>query len=282
MADPAGKSEPRRYGLTGNYEPEAFSTDDLRFYVLEYLPPEAPARYRVRQLDLTAGRVMPIMTRDKRVIEEEMRGRGRMQALAPDRRTLYTLYTRQEDHVHARDTTQAGGTGRPSGALAFVHVLSLDGGWAYCLDLPLPFGMGPAPAHALAVSPGGRWLFVADRYSGAIAVAGTERLALERIMRIKDVPPAGQAVTPLHADQAGRIYVVGGSEVLVLDDVTLNTRGLWLLKGPPCGGALSRDGRRLYAALHDRVDVFETSTGRLVGGFDAPGISGIIGVASGR
>ena len=44
--------EPRRYMLAGNFEPEAFSLDGRALFVIEFSPPLAPYRYRVRSLDL--------------------------------------------------------------------------------------------------------------------------------------------------------------------------------------------------------------------------------------
>ena len=138
VADPSGRAAQRTFDLQGNYEPDAFANDNKHLFVLEYLPPEAPDRYRVRQLDLKTGSVSGIGSRDKSAVpEEEMRGTRRMHALSPDGNTLYTLYTHQPGHLHSRDLA-AGLTESRGDVHAFVHVLSLSEGWAYCLDLPQP------------------------------------------------------------------------------------------------------------------------------------------------
>ena len=45
---------------------------------------------------------------------------------------------------------------------AFVHTLSLDQCFAYCIDLPAPFGEGPAEGHAIAVGRSGGRPVVVD------------------------------------------------------------------------------------------------------------------------
>jgi DNA-binding beta-propeller fold protein YncE len=155
--------------------------------------------------------------------------------LAPDYRTLYTLYTKQPDHVHARDMVQAGGTGQPHVHVqAFVHVLSLTEGWAYCLDLPLPFGAGPAAAHTLALSPDGERLYVADRSTGSLAVADTKTLELSRVAP-KQVPADVTARTaPGAAAQVGpgnTLYLAGGSELVAVDGAALTAERRWSVAG---------------------------------------------------
>ena len=42
VADPSGTREAVTYRLRGNYEPEAFSTDDRTLFLIQHLPAEAP------------------------------------------------------------------------------------------------------------------------------------------------------------------------------------------------------------------------------------------------
>jgi hypothetical protein len=273
------RGAPRRFDLAGNFEPEAFSSDDRRLFLLEYVPASAPDRYLVRQLDLASGRIAPIETRAKVANQEEMRGAGRMQVLAPDRQTLYTLYTKQPDHVHARDMVYAGGSGQPGRDVhAFVHVLSLAEGWAYCLDLPTPFGTGRANAHALAISPDGRRLFVADRSTGSLAVADTDTLQLLHVAP-KQVP-AGQSAHPAASAVAqvgprGTLYLADGSEVVGVDTSTLQPAQRWPVVGEVTGLAISSDGQRLYLGLADRLTVLDLATSREVATVAIPALAGI-------
>ncbi|HEX2037815.1 MAG TPA: hypothetical protein VHS99_26895, partial [Chloroflexota bacterium] len=193
VADPSGETPPRSYELEGNYEPEAFAADLRGLFVIQHLPALAPDRYRVRRFDLARGIPGPILTVKLTEVatEEEMRGKGRMQVFAPRLTTLYTLYTRQDDHLHTRDSIAAGGTGRPNPDVhAFVHVLNLEQGWAYCLDLPAPFGTGPSQSHAIGVAPNGRRLFVADCSTGWMATADPTSLQVGHVTRVREVAGA--------------------------------------------------------------------------------------------
>ncbi len=155
----------------------------------------------MRALALADGKLGSVLTRNKVPNLEEMRGQGRMQALSPDRRTLYTLYTRQPDHVHARE--MAAGVVDTNHSHAFVHVLSLAGNWTYCVDLPLPFGTADPAGHALAVAPEGHWLYVSDRASGRLVRVDTRDLAVDRVA---DVPadPAAERGSALASRRPGR------------------------------------------------------------------------------
>lgn len=248
----------RQYDLDGVVEPDAFTADGAGLFVLEWLPPEAPDRYRVRLLDLASGAVQPLLTRDKAAVppgaEEEMRGDGRQAVLSPDRRVLYTLYTHQPDHRHTRDLV----AGRPGGVHAFVHVLHLVERWAYCLDLPHPFGAGPAAGHALAIGSDGRRLAVADVTSGSLAYAGTAALTIERTAR---VPAADGTASAVFAPDGRRVLIGAGTTVTVLDTAADAVTGRWSVPGAIRGLGLSRDGTRLYAGAADEVVRLDAGSG---------------------
>ncbi len=287
LADPAGKRSPRRLELDGNYEPDAFSTDSSQLFALEYLPAEKPDRYRVRQVDLKTGKPGPLLTRFKLApvaVEEEMKGQGRMQVLAPGASTLYTLYTKQDDHLHARDYVQAGGSGTPNPMVhAFVHTLNLSEGWAYCLDLPMPFGVGPASAHAIAVSRDGWRLFVADRSSGTIAVADTQTLQIKGTYPAEMDPIAEPGEAAIEVGPDGTLYVASGSAVLVFGGAALagarTPRQRWPLPGAICGLKLGQDGQRLYAGLAGQVVILSATDGRQIGQIDVPEVESVQHVA---
>ena len=271
ITDLSGAVAPRVFDLDGNYEPDAFSTDDKHLFVLEYQPPQAPDRYRVRQLDLTTGLVSSVGSRSKVAVpEEEMRGTRRMHVLAPDRTTLYTLYTHQPDHLHARDLA-AGRTVAGGDVHAFVHVLNLAEGWAYCLDLPQPFGLGPASAHALALSPDGQTLYVADRSSGAVAAADTTQLVLGATTNVGPDPRADAGLAAAQAGPDGTLYLAGASEVLALEPRTLTVGRRLPVPGVARGLGVSADGRRLYLGQGDRVVALEATTGAELDSIAFPG-----------
>lgn len=253
--------------LTGNFEPDAVTYDDNGLFVLEWLPAAAPDRYRVRLMEFATRTPQPLFTRDKRPVpagaEEEMRGEGRQAVLHPNGRVLYTLYTHQPDHRHSRDIV----AGRTSGAHAFVHVLHLEQRWAYCLDLPEPFGRGPAAGHALALSPDGNRLAVADVTAGRLVLANAEAL---RIYRVVALPPAGGAASV--ATGAGSCFVAAGPSIHVVDDAAGAVSGTWRAGGAVRGLGVSRDGARLYVGRPDGIAWLDSRTGTQLGWVPVPGL----------
>jgi hypothetical protein len=249
----------REYDLAGVVEPDAFTDDGAALFVLEWLPAAAPDHYRVRLLDLTAGTLSPLLTRNKVPVpagaEEEMSGEGRQAVLSPNRQILYTLYTHQPGHRHTRDLL----SGSPGNAHAFVHVLHLTERWAYCLDLPDPFGTGPAAAHAIAVSPDGGQLAVVDTTTGHLAYADTTDLTIQNVVPA----PKGDGVASLLLGE--RVFVGVGTALSVLDRRTAAVTASWSLPGAIRGLGLSRDGARVYAGGADEVVWLDAASGALLG-----------------
>jgi hypothetical protein len=267
----------RIYSLTGNYVPEAFAFAADRLFVVEYLPALAPERYRVRQLDLATGQVVPVGARQKTVtVEEEMRGRSRTQVIAPDGARLYTLYVRDDDHLHVRNYPEAGGTGQPNPHVqAFVHVLSLTEGWAFCQDLPMPFGMGPAEAHALALSPDGRRLYIASANAGfSYAVADTTTLQLVGVQpKNAPIPYLSAAPVLLRVAGDGTLYLATDRELVALD------RGRrvgyrYPLAEPLRGLELSADGSQLVTLSSTRLTVLDATSGAVRSELGLDAVSG--------
>jgi hypothetical protein len=265
VADPSGTVAPRTFELQGNYAPDAFAYDDQHLFVLEYQPAEAPTSYRVRMLDLKSGAVTGVGTRSKvPAPEESMQGTRHSSVLSPDHQTLYTLYTNQPEHLHSRDLA-AGLTQSSGDYFAFVHVLSLSGGWAYCMDLPQPFGVGPASAHALALSPDGQWLYVSDRSSGKVALANTNDLTVSRVADIGADPHSGNATAATQVGPNGALFVSSSSELLVLEPRSLAVQRRLSMPAPPTGLGVSLDGQRLFVSTADRLLAIDPVTGSELG-----------------
>jgi hypothetical protein len=234
--------EPQVLSVPGNVEPEAFSLSGDALFVIDFVPPLAPERYRVARLDLGRGTVDDVRSKEEE-LQEPMRGTARAQVMAPDGRRLYTLYT--------RDAT----ADQP--AEAFVHVLDLDKETATCVDLPPQFANDPL--GAVAVSPSGARLFVvapairevAELDTGSLTVARTSTLTLPA-----DV--AGQSVRAT-AD-ASTLYVSVDDRIapVQLDSLTV---GEWTTApGAITGIQPSSDGSALYVALSDLVVVVDPHT----------------------
>jgi hypothetical protein len=272
--------EQHRVTVPGCVEPEAFSLTGDSLFVLDYLPPRAPDRYRVRVLDLASRRFLALSTRDKKPIppgaEEEMRGQGRQAVYSPLHRMLFTLYTHQPDHLHTRDLLAAR-PGRPD-VHAFVHSLSLDAGFAFCVDLPAPFGSGPVESHAIALSPRGEHPFVVDGTSGTVARIDGAELTVRSTSQFPGGGDAG-AVSAFLADAGQRLVVASKSAVHVLRAESLSTVARWPVVAPARGAVLSADGKRIWVGRPDGAVALDMASGREVASVAVPGLTGVAAIA---
>ena len=276
VADPTGARSPRRYHLRGNYEPEAFSVEDSRLFLIQYLPAEAPAVYRVTVLDLADGDVYEVHGRFK-TAPERMPGIRLRQVFDETVSQLYTLYT-TKPRAYAQDYGSWNYGGKP---VTFVHVLNLQRGWAYCAGLPRRFWGEPANAQAIAPSPDGTLLYIVDSMHGAVAVMNTRTLAIERTGRV-DLSALGGVRTSAQVSADGRTLFVGslgdGAAVFAIDTTSLQVVHRWPMNGDVSGLGLSVDGQRLYVALQDEVSVLDASTGAELTTVPFQGIESILDV----
>jgi hypothetical protein len=266
VADPTGERSLRRYRLEGNFEPEAFSVNDRRLFLIQYLPALAPKVYRVTFLDLRRGEVRPVFGRFK-TPPERMPGIRLTQVFDPTSDQLYTLYTNRPAR-HYRGNWDGSGYGDGAGygdaEVSFVHVLNLRDGWAFCAGLPRSLWGRPAGAQALAPSPDGRHLYIVDSSRGIVADMDTSSLEILRTARIDLTGPGGDrtsAVTTLDGERLLVGSALDGSAVFEIDTATLGIVARWEMPGPVSSLALSGDGDRLYAALDDRVAILDSTTG---------------------
>lgn len=266
----AREGERGRYELPGNLEPEAFSAFGDFLYVLDYLPPEAPDRYRVRMLNLATGAVEPLLTRDKSVVpsgaEEEMRGEGRQAVYVPSQRFLFTLYTHQPDHQHTRDLI--GARAASPDVHAFVHSLSLEMSFAYCIDLPAPFGENPAEGHIIAVEGDRVDPIVVDTTTGAMAELDGVGLAVRGVSALPPMDESGPASAVLN----GLLYVGRGHLLrVVLPEAHQVLHELRVME-PVRGIGLSQNRKRLWVGQSDRVVAVDTDTLAKVAAVEVPGL----------
>ena len=277
VADPAGDGAARRYRLTGNFEPEAFSVDDTRLFLIQYLPAEAPTAYRVTFLDLGSGGVRSVFGRFK-TPPERMPGIRLAQVFDPATEQLYTLYTNRASEYGKGSWADASYGERE---VSFVHVLNLRKGWAYCAGLPRALWGQPARAQALAPSPDGRFLYIVDSMRGRIAEMNTKTLEITRSEEI-DLGPleGGRTSARMSADGSTLFVGDGGSSLARVDTGTLQMTGRWPLPDDVSGIALSEDGARLYAALGGLVTIVDTHTGDATGTLAFGGVDSILHVTT--
>ena len=248
-------STPVHLNLTGNIEPEAFSSDGTTIYALDYRPALQPDRYRVRRIDVATDTISDVPSNDKEV-RGDMQGVARTQALSPDGHQLYTLYTIPGDQPRA-----------------FVHVLSLDAQTANCVDLPVPFGRDTG-SMALTPSPDGSRLYVVDAAHGVLADIDTQMLTVDRITHVNiggsAHAPASITATP------GAVFVARGSQVTPLSRATLHAGHQVHIRGVVTGiQAEASPGNELYVTTRNRVLEVDPATGRTLRTLKTPETLGI-------
>ncbi len=232
--------EPQVLSVPGNVEPEAFSLEGDALFAIDFVPPLAPERYRVVRLDLGAGTVGDVRSKEEE-LQEPMRGTAHAQVMAPDGRRLYTLYT--------RDATPT------EPAESFVHVLDLDQQVASCVDLPPEFAA--SPLGTLAVSPSGNRLYIAAPSIGAVAELDTNALTITRTA----TGPTGSMGATARATASGTtLYVAVDNAVSALSLDDLHVEDSWVAPGAVIGMKPSTDGRVLYISLTDRVLALDPRT----------------------
>jgi hypothetical protein len=286
VAHPDGGAPAERYRLRGNFEPEAFSSNGDRLFLIRHVPPEAPSAYRVASLDLGSGRVRDVVGRYK-TPPETMAGTRLNQIFDPAGDRLYTLYTSQpaayaggaadaDGGAYSEGTGYAGGGVAWSGGsrpVAFVHVLDLERRWAFCAELPGIFGPGPADAKAIAVSPDGASVYAIDASHGRIAVVDTRSLEVTTSARV-DLTALGTGPTVARVSPDGRTLFIGrdGRIVRVGTDA-FEASEPWSLSAPLTGMAVSQDGRRLYVGQVGRIEQLDATTGGRQAVLPAPGLT---------
>jgi hypothetical protein len=275
VADVTGLHDPVRFHLKGNFEPEAFSTDGQRLFLIRYLPPRAPAAYQVATLDLAEAKVYPVYGREKSPVET-MAGTRLQQVASPNGARLYALYASQPPaYAQGHDAAQA----RAKRPVAFVHTLSMDEGWAVCVGLPKALWGGDPRDEALAVSPDGRLLYVVDTARGVISAVDTDELSVVATGRVSfagvDVGASGEGATRAVVQPDGAaLFVSKGSNVMVVDAATLRIQSAFGATGPVSGLAFGADGSTLYMRLPGEVDVLNALSGRRIRMIAVPGPGG--------
>ena len=256
VADPTGATETRTYDLRGNFEPEAFSTDDRQLFMIQHLPAEAPTVYRVTVLNLRTGRVVPVFGPFKGPAER-MPGIRLQQVLSPNADQLYTLYS------SARPGYAPHHAPVPNGAtVSFVHVLSLQDGWAHCVGLPEELWDRPASEQAMATSPNGRLLYIADPTLGLVTVMDTASLEIRTYTIDLSVSGVRRTSAVVSGDGSSLFVATAGEHpgITRIDTDTFDVVRRWVTDDVS-GLGLSADGERLYVASDDRVEVIDATTG---------------------
>lgn len=265
IADPRTPGEVREFDLDGNFEPEAFSTDGRGLYMISYVPPTAPEAYRVARLEVLSGKVHEVSTGVKGVIET-MSGTRLEQVAAPDGTMLHTLYTTAPAAYasHAHQHADA--------IVSFVHMLSLDDGWAHCLALPKAMWGGDAADQAMAVSQDGELLYVVDIAQGLIAEIDTNGPEILRTGQV-DFGSASGAPTQATVTADGRLFVSTGARIVTIDTATLERTSELAMTAPVL--ALGADGSNVYVAMQGQIEVLGAGADESLGTVSTPSLTEI-------
>ncbi|HKW60118.1 MAG TPA: hypothetical protein VJR46_10250 [Candidatus Dormibacteraeota bacterium] len=244
VIDTAAMTVARRVDLPGDFEFDAIDNMGGSLYLIQHLNGR---EYYVRLYDLTSGSLTDNIVIDKSDGAQAMTGRRLSGVPSTGGHWLFSMYVREAESP-------------------FVHALSLDGPFAFCLDLP---GAGYEMGWALALNPGGSKLYAVDTATGAVAEMSTGAdgaPAILRTARFDGAPGSG----------AGAAIVVGKSLVAVgpgglvwIDTSSLRVTGRSLSGWSVAGIGVSPDGGNLYAvAASGRVAVISIATRSVTAMFD--------------
>ena len=172
-----------RITLGGDYSFDAISPQAKTLFLIQYISPQDPTRYRVRAYDLRARRLRARPVIDPHEREGAMRGSPITRATSQDGRWAYTLYD------------GAGGT-------PFVHALDTSASEARCIDLPMLAGRRDLWQMRLGVEPDGSKLEV-----------GTAKTSLALIDTSDFRVTAGERDSTGH--HRDRTWQIGGAAALV-------------------------------------------------------------------
>jgi DNA-binding beta-propeller fold protein YncE len=222
---------------------DALSNSGQSLYLIQKM---SDARhYQVRLYDLGAGWLLPQPVADKREPNEPMNGIRGDSAADPTGNHVYTVYVRD---------------GGP-----FIHALSLDQPFAFCVDLPKDAvnNLEQQFHWSLAITPDGSTIYAVNGSLGKVSLirtAGTPtvvRTAPVALNRSGDLlaslftnaeakgPQLGGAA--LSADSR-TLFTFGETGVVAIDTATLKVRAHFLDPWRPDAMRLSSDGKWLYVA----------------------------------
>ncbi|MEA2217757.1 MAG: hypothetical protein QOJ35_383 [Solirubrobacteraceae bacterium] len=133
--------------LRGDFSYDALSPDGRALFLINYISPRDPSKYRVRVYDLVRNRLEPKPIVDPRESPDAMNGVPLTRVMSRDGRWAYTLYDGQGD--------------KP-----FIHALDTRDRKAVCIDLDDPaFAKVNAFELRLAIAAGGARLDVTRKHA---------------------------------------------------------------------------------------------------------------------
>jgi hypothetical protein len=245
VIDTATVTIARRVDLAGDFEFDAIDNTGGSLYLIQRLNDR---EYYVRLYDLAVGALTENIVIDKSDGNQAMTGLRLSGLPSVGGHWLFSMYVRR-------------------GESPFVHALSLDGPFAFCLDLP---GAGYEMGWSLALNAAGSKLYAVNPTTGTVAEMSTganDAPAVIRTARFQAASAAGGGGAAL---VIGKTLVAGGPSGLVwIDTANLRVTGRSLDGWHVAGVGLSPDGKSLYAVADGgRVAAVSIATREVTATFD--------------
>jgi len=231
-----------RVNLVGYFHFDAVSNDGLRLYLIQYLNGK---EYYVRLYNINGNTLDDNIVVDKSDGNQAMTGLRLSGVPSPDGHMLFSMYVRENDNP-------------------FIHALSLDGPFAFCLDLP---GGGYSDGKAdmqwsLAMNRDGSRLYAVNGATGIVAEVDTSNQFSPQIVRTAKIGTGSSAsigaTTAVISPDGKTLVTAGSSGIVWLDTASLKVRMQALGEWHIWSLGLSPDGSMLYA-VSDKGSIAEVS-----------------------
>jgi len=255
VIDTAAMKIQRRVDLHGYFEFDAIDNMALNLYLIEHLNGR---EYYVRLYDLTSGSLTANIVVDKSDGNQAMAGLRLSGIPSADGQWLFSVYVREHE-------------------APFIHALSLNGPFAFCLDLP---GRGYAddPAEmqwSLAMSPDGSRIYAVNPATGDVAAitnGSNGAPTIDRTARFaRAASNAGATQAAMGAAVSGGWLIAGGPAGLTwIDTSSLKVVDRSIAGWSISSVGLSPDGKHLYAVSAEGRIALVTIDSRAVDGIFDP------------
>ena len=242
--------------LTGHFHFDAISNDGQRLYLIQYLNGR---EYYVRLFNVVSGTLDENIVVDKSNGEQSMSGVRLSGIATPGGGWLFSMYVREQDNP-------------------FIHALSLDGPFAFCLDLPgSGYGSNASEMHwSIAMNETGDSIYAVNAATGVLAWIDNSQQFNPNIKRTVRVSGGNAATVGPNAAVVTRdgawLVMAGDTGLVWIDTRTLGVRMHALRDWTVWSLALGPDGKTVYA-VDDRGRIAEVgaSSGAVSYVFD-PGV----------
>lgn len=220
-----------RVNLAGDFEFDAINDAGNNLYLIQHLNGR---EYYVRLYDVSLGALTENIVVDKSDGNQAMTGLRLSGVPSLGGQWLFSMYVRE-------------------GEAPFVHALSLDGPFAFCLDLPgSGYGQDRREMRwSLALNATGTRLYAVNPATGTVAEISNGGDGAPAVLRTAHFDPAAAAGGSAGAGAAliaGGTLVAGGPAGIVwIDASSLRVTGRSLPGFSVAGVGLSPDGKSIYA-----------------------------------